>query len=296
MEMVLPGSVPDCSAEEGYARCAQLARTHYENFTVGSWLLPRNKRHHVYAIYAFCRFVDDLGDEFEGDRLAALDAWELDLRACYSGSPSHPYMVALQETIEEFVIPIEPFLRLIEANRMDQRVFRYPTYDDITYYCQHSANPVGHLVLHVFGYRDERRQRLSDYTCTALQLANFWQDVAKDFAMGRIYIPQEDMKRFDYSEDQLARREVTGQFRGLMAFEVERARELFRKGVGLADELDGRLRLDVALFTKGGIKVLDAIEAQDYDVLSRRPALSRAAKLRMMAGTAVRLKLAGNAR
>lgn len=295
MELVLPGSVENCSTEEGYARCARLAKTHYENFTVGSWLLPRDKRHHVYAIYAFCRFVDDLGDEFQSDRLAALDEWERDLRACYEGSPSHPYLVALRQTIQELDIPIDPFLRLIEANRMEQRLSRYRTYEDIDYYCQHSANPVGHLVLYAFGYRDEHRQRLSDYTCTALQLANFWQDVARDFAMGRLYIPQEDLERFGYSENQLARREVSGQFRSLMAYEVDRARDLFKRGMGLVDELEGRLKLDVALFSKGGMKVLDAIEAEDYDVLSKRPSLSKATKLRMMVGTTVKLKLTGNA-
>jgi len=291
MEALLSESRQSCTAEEGYARCAVLARAHYENFTVGSWLLPRDRRHHVYAIYAFCRFVDDLGDELEGNRLAALDAWEEDLLRCYDGTPRHPYLIALQQTVRRFDIPREPFLRLVEANRMDQRATRYPSYADLESYCQHSANPVGRLVLHVFGYRDEQRQRLSDQTCTALQLANFWQDVSRDYAMGRIYIPLEDMARFGYTEDELARGLFTESFRDLMAFEVERARELFRDGLRLIGTLRGRLKLDIALFSLGGTKVLDMIEAQGYDVLSRRPVVSGGARARLALQTAARLGL-----
>ena len=291
MDLLLAGSPPGCSVEEGYARCADLAKTHYENFTVGSWLLPRSNRKHIYAIYAYCRFVDDLGDENSDDRLRALDAWEGDVLACYDGTPQHPYLIALQQTIREFDVPREPFLKLIEANRIDQTVTRHATYGDVEYYCRHSANPVGHLVLYVFGYRDEERQRLSDYTCTALQLANFWQDVSRDYTKGRIYIPLEDMDRFDYSEGELDRGVFTDGFRDLMAFEVDRARDLFRLGLPLVDTLDGRLKLDVALFSKGGMKVLDAIEKQGYDVLSRRPEVSKAAKVRLMATTAVKLRL-----
>ena len=281
------------TAEQGYALCADLARTHYENFTVGSWLLPRDKRKHIYAVYAFCRTVDDLGDEHEGDRLQALDEWEQDLRRCYDDTPRHPYMIALRETIRAFDIPIEPFLKLIHANRMDQTTTRYPSYSDLEHYCRHSANPVGRLMLYVFGYQDDQRLRLSDYTCTALQLANFWQDVARDYAMGRIYVPLEDMQRFGYTEDQLARGLFTRQFRDLMELEVERARDLFRRGLKLVETLQGRFKLDVALYSVGGMKVLDAIERQGYNVLGRRPTLSRAAKGRLMLATALKLGLLG---
>ena len=235
MDALLADAPRGRSVEEAYARCERLAKTHYENFTVGSWFLPRDSRKHFYAVYAFCRFVDDLGDEYQGDRLKALDFWELEIERCYDGTPQHPYMMALQNTIRAFQIPKEPFLKLIQANRMDQDNSRYPTYEDLDRYCQHSANPVGHLVLYVCGYRDQERQRLADYTCTALQLANFWQDVARDFAMGRIYIPLEDMERFGYSEDELSRGTVTDEFRSLMAFEVERARDLFHRGLRLVD-------------------------------------------------------------
>ena len=293
MALPLTGSPTGYTLDEGYARCARLTKDHYENFTIGSWLLPRGKRKHIYAIYAFCRSVDDLGDEFRGDRLTALDAWESGLLDCYDGSPRHPYMIALQETIRTFDIPRDPFLKLIQANRMDQMNTRYATFRDLEHYCQHSANPVGHLVLHVFGYRDEERQRLSDYTCTALQLANFWQDVARDHAMGRVYVPLDEMERFGYSEAQLAKGIFNRQFRDLMAFEVERARGLFRRGLKLLDTLDGCLKLEVALFSSGGMKILDAIERQEYDVLSKRPEISNAAKVRLMVGTALKLKLLG---
>ena len=290
---VLADDAAAVSAEQSYELCAALAKTHYENFTVVSRFLPGEARKHLYAIYAFCRTVDDLGDEHSGDRLAALDEWERDLLRCYEGEPEHPYLRALQQTIREFDIPSEPFLRLVEANRMDQRNKRHARYEDLDFYCQHSANPVGRLVLYVLGYRDEHRQQLSDATCTALQLTNFWQDVARDYAMGRVYIPQEDMRRFGYSEEELRQGVVNDAFRSLMAFEVERARGLFEEGEKLIDTLDGRFRLDVALFTKGGMKVLDMIEQHGYDVLNSRPALSKHSKLRLMLGTFLKLKLLG---
>ena len=295
MDSIVSARQASVTVDEAYAQCAALARSHYENFTVVSWLLPGDKRPHLNAIYAFCRFVDDLGDEYAGDRLGALDEWEADLRRCYEGEPVHPYLLALQNTIREFDIPIEPFARLVEANRMDQTLTLHRTYQDLERYCQHSANPVGHLVLYVFGYRDEERQRLSDFTCTGLQLANFWQDVARDHGMGRIYLPLVDMERFGYSESELGQGEVTDGFRRLMRFEVDRTRDLLAKGLELVDTLDGRFRLDVALFGKGGMKVLDAIEGQGYDVLSARPTVSGAAKLRLMATTSLKLRLLGRA-
>ena len=293
MDALLAGTAARCSVEESYALCERLAKSHYENFSIGSWFLPRETSKHFYSVYAFCRFVDDLGDEYHGDRLEALDLWEREVERCFDGAPRHAYMVALQQTISTFDIPKEPFLKLIQANRMDQTNRRYATYRELEHYCQHSANPVGRLVLYVCGYRDEERQRMSDDTCTALQLANFWQDVSRDFAMGRVYIPQEDMARFDYTEDDLAKGLANPEFRRLMAFEVERTRELFGKGQKLVGLLDGKLKLDVALFSLGGMKVLDAIERQDFDVLSRRPTVSKTAKLRLMMGALLRLRLLG---
>jgi len=264
-----------CTPADALVYCRQLAVSHYENFTVASWLLPSALRQHVYAVYAFCRHVDDLGDEAPGDRLKLLDDWQADLERCYDSTPSHPILVALQETIRCFAIPPQPFLKLIEANRMDQRTSRHRTFEELLHYCDHSANPVGHLFLYLFGYRDSERQGFADATCTALQLTNFWQDIAVDLGKGRVYIPQEDMARFGYSEEELKGGIVNDSFRVLMAFEVDRTRELFAKGLGLLDMVDGRLRVDVKLFSLGGLAVLKALERSGYDVFRRRPRLSR---------------------
>ena len=286
-----PLSAPSLS--EAYLHCARTARTHYENFTVVSWLLPRKLRPHFHAVYAFCRSTDDLGDEAAGDRLTLLDEWARELDRCYTGSPSHPVMVALQDTVRRFDIPDAPFRKLIEANRMDQRLHRHPTYHDLLHYCEHSANPVGHMVLYLLGHRDEERQRLSDATCTALQLANFWQDVRRDWEMGRIYLPLEDLDRFGYSEADLERGLVNGPFRALIRFEVDRAEALFHQGLPLVERLRGRARLDVALFSKGGLAVLKAIRRQDYDVLSHRPTVTSSRKVWLIFSTALRMAVLG---
>ena len=277
------------SIEEAYAHCERLTRTHYENFTVVSWFLPRPLRPHFHAVYAFCRYVDDLGDEAPGNRLALLDEWEADLRRCYEGTPEHPYLIALQQTIRAFDIPMEPFLRLVEANRMDQGSGRFATYEDLLHYCRHSATPVGRLVLHLLGRRDAESQRLSDATCIGLQLANFWQDAARDGEMGRIYIPLEDMERFGYTEAELLGGAANDNLRRLMAFEVERARALFHEGLPLVDLMRGRAKLDVALFSMGGLSVLDAIERQGYDVLSQRPVVSSRRKAGLIGATLLKL-------
>jgi len=280
---------PTNDLAEAYAYCERLAKTHYENFTVVSWFFPKTLRLAMYSVYAFCRYTDDLGDEADGDRLALLDAWEEDLRRCYDGVPRHQVLRALQQTVQGHKVPIEPFLKLIEANRMDQQVKRHPTYADLLHYCDHSANPVGRMVLHVFGYDDPERQRLSDATCTALQLANFWQDVLRDYALGRIYIPLEDMERFGYGEEELVRGEFNERFAALMRFEVDRTRSLFDEGARLVHTVEGELRLDLRLFTMGGVSVLDAIEAQGYDVLGKRPVVSKAKKARLAASGLVQL-------
>lgn len=278
------------SVDEAYRRCLALARSHYENFSVATRFLPREALPFMAAVYAFCRTVDDLGDEAKGDRVALLAEWEQDLLRCYGGAPQHPYLLALQDTIARFDIPKGPFIKLVQANRMDQATKRHSTYQDLLRYCDHSANPVGHLVLYVFGYRDEERQRLSDNTCTALQLANFWQDVRRDYAMGRIYLPLEDLKRFGCAEQTIAGGEATPEFRRLMAFEVERARELFLKGLPLVGTVSGKLKLDLALFSRGGLRVLDAIREQGYDVLTKRPQVTKARKAWLLLGTYLDLK------
>ncbi len=270
------------SVREAFALCRRMATSHYENFTVVSWLLPARLRPHMFAIYAYCRGVDDLGDEAESDRLSLLDAWGEELERCYYGTPKQLPFIALQETIRTFDIPPDPFRRLIEANRRDQITTRYRTYVDLLDYCAHSANPVGHLVLYLFGYRDRERQQLSDATCTALQLANFWQDVSRDLDKGRIYVPLEDMERSGYSESELLERRFSPAFRSLLALEVERTRELFGRGLGLIPLVAGRLRFDLRLFSLGGLAILKETERTGYDVLHRRPSLSRWRKAGLM--------------
>ena len=279
------------SEAEAFDWCRRYARRHDENFTVVSWFLPKELRPHFFSLYAFCRWTDDLGDEAEGDRLQLLDEWERDLRACYDGRRSQPLFVALGRTIEQFDIPADPFLRLIEANRMDQRITRFATYDDLLHYCDHSATPVGRMVLYVLGYRDERRQRLSDATCIGLQLANFWQDVSVDLTKGRVYVPLADMQLFGYTEAALRSGVVDDSFRALIRFEVNRARALFAQGRELESLVDRRARTDLRLFRLGGEAVLDAIERADYDVLSRRPRVGKPKKLWMALSNGVRMKL-----
>ena len=285
--------------EATFAACEILAKTHYENFSVGSRLLPKHLRKHFYSIYAFSRGVDDLGDEADGDRLALLDLWEKELDSCYSASkqasesntPSHPYFVALAETIRTFEIPAEPFKRLIEANRRDQTITRHKTFDDVLEYCTYSANPVGHLVLYLSGVRDPKLHELANKTCTGLQLANFWQDVGVDLEIGRIYIPQEDLERFGVTEAQITERTHDEKFEALMKFQVDRARQLFIDGYPLADHLESSLKSDFALFARGGLAILQAIEQQNYTVLSKRPRISKLGKIRIFASTWIRSKL-----
>jgi squalene synthase HpnC len=268
------------SVPEAESYTAGLARRHYENFTVVSWFLPRDLRQPMYNIYAYCRWSDDLGDEVPdtAEALRALDWWRNELRACYADQPRHPVFVALRGTIRRYDVPPEPFHQLLDAFVQDQTVHRFPRYEDVLDYCTRSANPVGRLVLYLFGYRDAERQELSDATCTALQLANFWQDVTVDWQKGRLYLPLEDLERFAVAEEQIARREFTPGFRDLVRFEVERAADLFRRGLPLVEKVGGRLALDLEMFTRGGMEILKLIERQGFDVLGRRPALSRGRK------------------
>jgi squalene synthase HpnC len=277
------------SLDEARQYCRRLARSHYENFSVATWFLPRHLRQHFCNVYAYCRISDDLADEV-GDRdlsLQLLDQWEAELDSCYSGHSRHPVFVALSETIRQFNIPREPFADLLKAFRQDQTVTRHATFEDLLGYCRYSANPVGHLVLYLCGYRDEERKSLSDYTCTALQLANFWQDVSRDYAKGRIYIPLEDMPRFGVSENEIAEGRNTHAFRKLMQFEVDRTRDWFRRGYPLVKKVDRDLAIDLELFTRGGEEVLNAIEHQEFAVLGRRPAISKLRKISLVARAAL---------
>ena len=279
---------PTFSLAQARSYCARLARTHYENFSVATWFLPRRLRQDFFNVYAYCRISDDLGDEV-GDpdaSLRLLDQWEAELDACYAGSPRHPVFVALAETVRKCEIPKQTFVDLLTAFRQDQRVSRYATFEDVVGYCRYSANPVGHLVLYVCGYRDAERQALSDFTCTALQLANFWQDVSVDYAKGRIYVPLEDLRRFRVTEDDIAAQRNSSAFCDMMRFEVARARDWFRRGLPLIEQVDRELAIDIELFSRGGQEILNAIEGQGYNVLGRRPAISKSRKLALVARAA----------
>jgi len=278
----IPASAP--SLEQAREYCRRLARSHYENFSVASWFLPKPLRQHFFNVYAYCRISDDLGDEV-GDPVASLellDQWEQELNACYNGSPRHPVFVALAETVKQFDIPKHEFSDLLRAFRQDQTVTRFETFNDVLGYCRYSANPVGHLVLYLCGYRDPERQQLSDYTCTALQLANFWQDVTVDYEKGRIYLPLEDLCCFSVSEEDIKVKHNTAAFCELMRFEVTRAREWFDRGVPLISKVDRELALDLDLFTRGGQEILNAIEKQGFAVLGRRPSISKPRKLALV--------------
>ena len=256
---------------------------------MASWFLPERLRQHFFNVYAYCRISDDLGDEVgnTAQSLQLLDEWESELNACYDGSPRHPVFVALADTVRRFEIPKHEFSDLLTAFRQDQTVTRYQTFHDVLGYCRYSANPVGHLGPVFVRLRDGERQALSDYTCTALQLANFWQDVSVDFAKGRIYLPLEDLRRFGVSEDEIRNSENTPSFREMMKFEVGRAREWFAQGMPLVGKVNRELAIDIELFSRGGMEILNAIERQGYAVLGRRPAISKARKLALVARAAM---------
>jgi squalene synthase HpnC len=259
---------------------------HYENFSVASLLLPRRLLRHFHAVYAYCRWADDLADEAGGgDRALDLLAWwRGQLLACYDGEPTHPVLIALRPTIRRFHIPPEPFLDLLAAFEQDQHVKSYQTFDQLLDYCRCSANPVGRLVLYLGEVFDSERAALSDSICTALQLANFWQDVKRDFDIGRVYLPEEDRRRFGYSDDDLEAGRFTLAFAALMRFEVERTRAMFMHGRPLIELMPPDLRIDVDLFIRGGLAVLRKIDQIGYNVWARRPIVSKWDKITLLAG------------
>jgi squalene synthase HpnC len=268
------------------AYCAGVARTHYENFSVVSFLLPRRLIRHFHSVYAFCRWSDDIADETGGgvETEKLISSWRQELLACYGGEPRHPVMVALRETIRRFAIPPEPFLNLLVAFTQDQHVKIYSTFDQLLGYCKNSANPVGHLLLHLFECFDNKRAALADEVCTGLQLANFWQDVSRDFDIGRVYLPEEDRRKFGFSLRDLAARKCTPAFQALMSFEVDRAHGYFDRGQALLALLPGEVRVDVDLFIRGGRAILAAIERANYDVLTHRPEVTNRVKLKLLLG------------
>jgi squalene synthase HpnC len=280
---------------EQYTR--KLATTHYENFHVVSFLLPKNLHQDFYNVYAYCRSADDLADEIPdtAESLRQLNDWRLQLDRMYEGEAEHPVFVALKGTVAKYGIPKQPFADLIRAFIQDRRVSRYETWDEVLDYCVYSANPVGRLVLYLCGYSDAARQSLSDSTCTALQLANFWQDITVDQLKDRVYLPLDLLAKHYYTVGDLFAHRFDERFVAIMREAVDRARSLFVAGLPLNRMVNKRLAVDLELFSRGGMRVLDKIEQQGYDVLSRRPKISKAERVTLLLGTVARVAFGGAA-
>lgn len=273
------------ASAEQYTRW--LATEHYENFHVVTFLLPKRLHQDFYNVYAFCRWADDLGDEIgdTSESLRLLAWWREELHGMYAGRVHHPVFVALEGTARKYSLPIELFSDLISAFEQDQTVTRYKDWDSLFGYCRYSANPVGRLVLRLCGYADAERDRLSDATCTALQLANFWQDVTVDFQKDRVYLPLDLLARNGYAVEDLAARKFNPEFQAVMREAVEVARKLFVEGLPLTKTVDRRLAFDLELFSRGGMRILEKIEQQNYNVLAQRPAISKFERLRLLLAT-----------
>ena len=271
------------SLAESLAYTRWLATSHYENFHVVSFLLPKRLHQDFYNVYAFCRWADDLGDEMDSheESLRLLAWWRAELKAMYRGQTRHPVFVALSGTAEKHHLPVDPFEDLIRAFEQDQTVSRYRDYDSLLQYCRYSANPVGRLVLYLCGYADAERQALSDFTCSGLQLANFWQDVVVDWKKDRVYLP-------GASDEDIAAQRFTPAFREAMREGVDVARTLFKKGLRLPGLVDRRLAIDLELFSRGGLRILDKIEALDYNVLQHRPSVGKAERVGILLRALVR--------
>ena len=290
----LPANGCNSFAAQQYTKW--LATHHYENFNVVSWLLPKELHQHFYNVYAYCRWADDLGDEIPDKEraLELLDWWERELDACYEDKPQHPVFVALHETVLAKDVPKQPFADLLQAFRRDQVTRRYANWEEVLNYCVYSANPVGRLVLYLCGYRDEERQQLSDATCTALQLANFWQDVSRDLEKGRIYIPLDRALAHGVSEADIVEKRYSERYAALMRELIEFTRKLFEKGRPLSQMVDGKLSVDLEMFSRGGLAVLKAIENIGYDTLNRRPEVSKGKQVRLL-GRAIVAHMLGSA-
>ncbi len=276
---------------EAQAWCKNLATTHYENFHVATFFLPKRVRPHFESIYAFSRVADDLGDEVadKGTATRLLETWEAMLNECYDAPERamHPVFVALRKTIDETGVPRELFADLIHAFLVDQTKTRYKSLEELIGYSRLSANPVGRLVLWVSGYQDEERAGLSDKVCTGLQLANFWQDVVEDWERGRRYLPAAEMRRFGVMDEQIAERRFTPEFRAMMRYLVEFAGGMLKEGGRIQSSVDRELGVTLGLFVKGGDAALAGVVAQGYDVLKARPSVSKATKLRLLGGALV---------
>lgn len=281
---------PPLSRSEASAYCADLARQHYENFPVVTMFLPRHLHQHFYNVYAFCRWSDDLGDE-TGDSAESVELlrwWRGELCDCFAGQSRHPVFVALRETIERFHIPIDPFTNLISAFEQDQHVLEYDTLDQLEDYCRRSANPVGELVLRMAECLTPQTRIWSDAICTGLQLANFWQDVARDADIGRIYLPRADRQRYGYTDSALNSRLTNSAFNALMQAEVERARHWLLLGQPLIHAVPRWLEVEIDLFIQGGLQILKEIERMQFSVWDRRPVVTKWTMTKLFVGSMCR--------
>ncbi len=268
------------SESEAFAFCSRLTQGHYENFPVGSFLVPKDLQPAIHSLYAFMRTADDFADENrhpgdEEERLGWLREWDQMLTDCEHGKADHPIFIALRATLDKHQLPAVWLHDLLKAFSMDCTIRKYQTYGDVLDYCKLSANPVGRLILTLFGYRDERLYDLSDHVCSGLQLANHWQDVAVDLKKGRVYIPQDDLRNFNVRLEDEADKPVSYQFRKLLGFQVARANELFMKGRLLPERVEGRLRLELRFTWQGGVRVLEKIKQANFDVFRHRPVVTK---------------------
>jgi len=279
------------SPEDSLAYTRWLATHHYENFHVVSLLLPKRLHQDFYNVYSFCRWADDLGDEIgdPAESLRLLAWWREELNNMYAGRVHHPVFVALEGTAQKYNLPPKLFTDLISAFEQDQTVTRYRNWDEVFDYCRCSANPVGRLVLRLCGYSDDERDRLSDATCTALQLANFWQDVTVDWEKDRVYLPLHLFEKHGYTVEDLAARRFTPAFQNVMRDAVDMARKLFLEGLPLVKTVDRRLGFDLDLFSRGGMCILEKIEQQNYNVLAQRPHVSKANRVGLVAHALMRV-------
>jgi len=277
---------------EAQSYCTLIAKSHYENFVISNWFTPKEIKQHIENVYAFCRYGDDLGDDSPfppNQRLLLLQEWQDDLQRAaeneWTGPAKHPIHIAIQHTAKEKNIPVEPFIKLIQAFKMDQSSNRCNDWAELKQYCVHSADPVGHMFLYVYGYDKQEMRDLADNTCTALQLANHWQDISRDLDQDRIYIPLDEMEQFGYTLEMYEQRVVNEQWRNLLSFQVERAQSLFDEGRKLWPHIDPRLAVDLEMFTKGGESILKSIRRQKFDTFKKRPRVSKFSQLQMILST-----------
>jgi len=297
--IVLAGMDTRQSLDQAQAYCSQIAKAHYENFIISNHFTPPHIRQHIENIYAFCRYGDDLGDEapFPPEiRWSLLDEWEKDIVEAsikgWNGNPRHPINLAVQHTARHFQIPLKPFVDLIQAFKMDQEKLEYATWDELRSYCSFSADPVGHLFLYVYGHDDDELRTLSDFTCTALQLANHWQDIARDHAQQRCYIPLETMENFNYTREDFSNKVDDERWKSIIQFEVDRAQAWFDEGKALWAKVDPHLAVDLEMFTLGGEAILQSIRKQQYTTWKKRPTVSKFKQATLFFGAKRRWKKA----